>query len=129
MQFGNGVSGTIGLDDPTVVQPDLDLQPLDRPQRNRHHRKRLRRDQVPDIVGNIRVDQAWGLFQLSGALHQVNASYNNLTATTAAPNNLSMISGTSGLQMGRFGDGCLADQEYSDGSGRRHQDRCVLCRR
>ena len=27
--------------------------------------------QVPDIVGNLRVDQAWGSAQVSGALHQV----------------------------------------------------------
>ena len=35
---------------------------------------------APDIVGNIRVDQAWGLFQISGAAHLVNASYNILNA-------------------------------------------------
>ncbi|MFG1465214.1 porin [Xanthobacter sp. DSM 24535] len=29
--------------------------------------------QVPDIVANLRVDQAWGSAQLSGALHQVTA--------------------------------------------------------
>jgi Porin subfamily len=32
---------------------------------------------APDFVGNIRVDQAWGLFQISGAAHQVHAGYNN----------------------------------------------------
>ena len=30
---------------------------------------------VPDIVGQLRVDQAWGLFQLSAAAHQLRASY------------------------------------------------------
>ena len=30
---------------------------------------------VPDFVGNIRVDQAWGLFQISGALHDNHAGY------------------------------------------------------
>ena len=39
---------------------------------------------MPDIVGNIRVDQAWGLFQISGALHEVIGSYNVLN-TTAVP--------------------------------------------
>jgi hypothetical protein len=48
---------------------------------------------APDVVGNIRVDQAWGLFQLSGALHEVNASYNALTLGTAQPNNFSEVSG------------------------------------
>jgi hypothetical protein len=31
--------------------------------------------QVPDIVGNLRVDQAWGNAQLMAALHEVNAPY------------------------------------------------------
>ena len=36
---------------------------------------------APDVVGNIRVDQAWGLFQISAAaLHEVNGSYNLLNA-------------------------------------------------
>jgi hypothetical protein len=32
------------------------------------------------VVGNIRVDQAWGLFQISGAAHHVGGSYNVLGA-------------------------------------------------
>jgi len=31
--------------------------------------------QSPDIVANLRIDQAWGSAQLMGALHQVNATY------------------------------------------------------
>ena len=31
--------------------------------------------QVPDLVGNLRIDQAWGSAQVMGALHQVNAGY------------------------------------------------------
>ncbi|AVT76488.1 putative Omp2b porin [Rhodopseudomonas palustris] len=31
--------------------------------------------QVPDIVGKVRVDQAWGLFQVSAAAHQIRGSY------------------------------------------------------
>jgi hypothetical protein len=30
---------------------------------------------VPDFVGDIRVDQAWGLFQISGAIHDDHAAY------------------------------------------------------
>jgi hypothetical protein len=33
------------------------------------------RPTVPDFVGNIRVDQAWGLFQISGAVHDNHAAY------------------------------------------------------
>jgi hypothetical protein len=31
--------------------------------------------QVPDIVGSLRVDQAWGSAQIAGALHQIKAGY------------------------------------------------------
>ncbi len=102
-QFGNGVSGTIGLDDPTVFNrttvanltvPITATGALANAYAGTH---------APDVVGNIRVDQAWGLFQFSGALHEVNASYNVLNAVAApagatglagaAPTNLSEISG------------------------------------
>ena len=92
-QFGNGVSGTIGLDDPTVYNRTA-LYNLDW-----YWRRSALPDnayggvEMPDIVGNIRVDQAWGLFQLSGALHQVDASYNTLTAETATQRPLRAISG------------------------------------
>ena len=33
---------------------------------------------LPDIVGNVRVDQAWGSFQLSGAVHQLRVSNRDL---------------------------------------------------
>ena len=38
--------------------------------------------QAPDIVGNLRVDQAWGSAQIMGALHDVNASYYGPFAAT-----------------------------------------------
>ena len=31
--------------------------------------------QAPDLVGNLRIDQAWGSAQIMGALHEVNATY------------------------------------------------------
>jgi len=44
--------------------------------------------QVPDIVGSLRVDQAWGSAQIAGALHQVRAGYygNNFTGVNAPGN-------------------------------------------
>jgi hypothetical protein len=108
-QFGNGVSGTIGLDDPTVfnrtsvgylalfpataatptalaTNPASSVTPLGIAS-NAYAGTR-----APDIVGNIRVDQAWGLFQVSAAAHEVSASYNQLTSA-GLPNALSEISG------------------------------------
>ena len=79
-QFGNGVSGTIGLDDPTVFNRtavgNLALGVSAAGQVTNAVGGWI----MPDVVGNIRVDQAWGLFQVSGALHDVRASYNVLGA-------------------------------------------------
>jgi hypothetical protein len=92
-QFGNGVSASIGLDDPSVynrvsvlnlsIGTTSGLSTAAQAYGGVH---------APDIVGNIRVDQAWGLFQISAAGHEVDGSYNILTAG-GAPNNLSEISG------------------------------------
>jgi hypothetical protein len=92
-QFGNGVSGTIGLDEPTVynrtalynLATGLSALGVTGNAYGGVH--------APDIVGNIRVDQAWGLFQISAAAHEVGGSYNILTAGTAQPTALSEISG------------------------------------
>jgi hypothetical protein len=100
-QFGNGVSGTIGLDDPTVFNRTslLNLGVGATPagfavnvSPTAFGGNAYGGTHAPDIVGNIRVDQAWGLFQISGAAHLVNASYNVLGAG-GVPTALSEISG------------------------------------
>jgi hypothetical protein len=56
--------------------------------------------QVPDIVGSLRVDQAWGSAQIAGALHQVRANYygNDVTGALApAPGNLPGTAGVNGV--------------------------------
>jgi hypothetical protein len=93
-EFGNGVSASIGLDDPTVWNRTA-VYNLGIPSAigaNGTGSNAYAGTHVPDIVGRIRVDQAWGLFQLSAAAHEVNASYNTLGAGSV-PNNLSEISG------------------------------------
>jgi porin-like protein len=82
--FGNGITGTIGLDDPTVWDRtnvfNLSL-PLNATLTSGNAYAGVH---APDVVGNIRIDQAWGLFQISAAAHEVNASYNVLN-TLGAP--------------------------------------------
>jgi len=99
-EFGNGVSATIGLDESGVfhrtavwnVNPVANgFNGVNAIGANGTGVNAYGGWHAPDIVGRIRVDQAWGLFQISGAAHLVTASYNNLTA--GAPNNLSEISG------------------------------------
>src|SRR4029077_10759256 len=84
-QFGNGVSGTIGLDDPVVFNrtavANLNLGltatgGIANAYGGVH---------APDVVGNIRVDQAWGLFQISAAAHEVSGSYNLLNGSSVTP--------------------------------------------
>ena len=102
-QFGNGVSGTIGLDDPTVFNRTV-VQNLSIPlSATLGTANAYAGVHAPDVVGNIRVDQAWGLFQVSAAAHEVSGSYNVLNTVTApagatglagaAPTALSEISG------------------------------------
>ena len=88
-QFGNGVSGTIGLDDPTVFNR-TNLQnagtaaggiALNAQGAGSFGYAGV---YMPDVVGNIRVDQAWGLFQLSGAVHEVRAAYYAPSGTAGA---------------------------------------------
>lgn len=95
-QFGNGVSASIGVDDSSANgynrtqivnaagtkvaggnfglygSPSSNITALGNSYGG---------TDVPDIVGNIRVDQAWGLFQVSGALHYLNAGYWNNSNT------------------------------------------------
>ncbi len=63
--------------------------------------------QVPDIVGNLRVDQAWGSAQISGVLHQFRVEPGNVCV---------------GLQrrVGLGGSGRHRDQDPDDRSGRQH---------
>jgi hypothetical protein len=92
-QFGNGVSATIGLDDPTVFNRTTIANLTIPLTATGGVANAYGGVHVPDLTGNIRIDQAWGLFQISGALHEVDASYNVLN-TVAAP------AGALGLQPG-----------------------------
>ena len=42
-------------------------------------------DQVPDIIGNLRVDQTWGSAQVMGVVHQVNPTYYAAAAGSGTP--------------------------------------------
>src|SRR5581483_6248623 len=131
-QFGNGVSATIGLDDPVVWDRtavyNLSL-PLNATLGGSNAYAGVH---APEIVGNVRVDQAWGLFQISGAAHEVSGSYNILgtTGVTAAPagalsnllvggqpNTLSEISGHPYSKWGGSVMGALQIKNIPTGAG------------
>jgi hypothetical protein len=100
-QFGNGVSASIGLDDPTVwdrtavynlgpsgvgVGGVAALGTSANTYAGAH---------APDVVGNIRVDQAWGLFQISAAAHEVSGSYNILNTVAVPAGSVGVAGGAS----------------------------------
>ena len=135
-QFGNGVSGTIGLDDPTVFNRTslLNLGVAATPggtfaitgsQATAAGANAYGGTWAPDIVGNIRVDQAWGLFQISAAAHLRQCLVQRRRRWRCSDGALGNQRSPR-LQVGRFGDGCVADQEHPVGSWRRLQDRRQL---
>jgi hypothetical protein len=102
-EFGQGVSASIALDDPVVGNRTSVYNlayGLNAVGTGSNAYAGVR---APDIVGNIRVDQAWGLFQISAAAHEVSGSYDFLNGVAvpagaqgpagAAPTALSEIGG------------------------------------
>src|SRR5215471_924347 len=78
-QFGNGLSGTISVEAPRktfIVQGAITAQ-LPLATGNRYGGF-----QAPDVVANLRVDQAWGSAQIMGALHEVNSLYYSTTGVS-----------------------------------------------
>ena len=75
---------------------------------------------VPDFVGNIRIDQAWGLWQISAALHVImrriihsrQASLADFSYRTTCRN-----SAVTRRQVGRCGDGALQIKNIPWGAG------------
>jgi hypothetical protein len=93
-QWGNGISSTIAVESPrrqaitnipgnlwNIGIPGTSIIGVSGNADNDHANVRL-----PDIVGNIRIDQAWGNWQVMSALHDASAAYYffpcNATGTT-----------------------------------------------
>jgi hypothetical protein len=74
-QFGNGVSGTLGVQDPTQYYQAGVLNFGAFGSANGTGVNDYAGTVAPDIVGNINITQAWGLFQFSAAAHDNNPAY------------------------------------------------------
>ena len=78
-QFGNGLSATLSLEDAMAYSKgviDLNVaNSLIGSVYGSGNTSDQQGQQIPDIVGSLRVDQAWGSAQVMGALHQVGARY------------------------------------------------------
>jgi hypothetical protein len=89
-EFGQGVSASIGLDDPVVWHRTSVYNlayGLNAVGTGSNAYASVR---APDIVGNIRVDQAWGLFQISASAREVSGSYDFLNGVGAPAGSVSV---------------------------------------
>ncbi|SHH43889.1 porin [Bradyrhizobium erythrophlei] len=113
-QFGNGVSGTIGLDEPVAFNRTSvfnlsagvtgGISSVGAVGAAGTSGNAYGGQHMPDVVGNIRIDQAWGLFQVSAAVHEVDGSYNLL-----GPGAIPLIgSDTSGHPTTKYGGSVMA---------------------
>ena len=85
-EFGNGVSGSIGLQDPVqYYQAGINNLAAATVANLGYGSSDYAGSDIPDIVGQIRVDQAWGLFQASVAAHENRAAFYGATETTGSP--------------------------------------------
>jgi hypothetical protein len=97
--FGNGVSGTISLEDGQpyrtagVVNTSaatLNFLVQSSPPTGSYGLgnftgNAVAGDHVPDVVGNLRLDQAWGTLHFGAAVHEVHGTYYGADSTTGHP--------------------------------------------
>ena len=121
-QFGNGVSATIGLDDPTVYSRTAVLNLGVASGALAAGANALGGTHAPDIVGNVRVDQAWGLFQFSAVAHDLHAAYYGATEVTGHPSDKWGWAAQAALSIKNIptgpGDSINVQAVYTDGATR-----------
>ena len=93
-QFGNGISASLSAEDPNarfrnVTQAVIAAPGLNLPASNGLANQSATNNGFlfPDVVGNLRVDQAWGSAQVMAAMHDASGGYYGATNSTGHPNN------------------------------------------
>jgi hypothetical protein len=88
-QFGNGVSGSVSVQDPTIQNQtniwNTSYATSATLISGSYGTDSFGGTRAPDVIGKIAVDQAWGLAQLSVAGHNNHASYYGTTEPTGHP--------------------------------------------
>jgi len=83
-QLGNGVSITGSLQDPNQYY-QAGVNNLGLPGAFGYGTNNQAGNAAPDIVGKLEVDQAWGMFEVTGAAHNNHAGYYGGTEPTGHP--------------------------------------------
>jgi len=88
-QFGNGVSGSLSVQDPTQQDTtnvwNTSYASAGGYITGAYGSNSFGGTRAPDVIGNITVDQAWGLFKLSAVAHDNHVSYYGTTEPTGHP--------------------------------------------
>jgi len=125
--FGQGVSGSVSVEDPTGGQDTSNVFNLSQATATSlisggWGANAVGGTRMPDVLGQVRVDQAWGLFQLAGALHNNHAVYYGANETTGHPNDKLGFAITAGLSIKNIptgpGDTINMNAVYTDGATR-----------
>ena len=105
-QFGNGLSATLSLEDTTGHSATIG-----------GNSQVYAGREWPDLVGNLRIDQAWGSAQIMGALHNVH-SYNTALANSEHHKLGYAVGGglKVNLPMLGHGDSVIGEASYTKGA-------------
>jgi hypothetical protein len=126
-EFGNGVSASVGVQDPSsYYQPGILNLAAATPGNFGYGVSAYGGTRAPDVVGQIRVDQAWGLFQASVAAHNNNPAYyfinGSADQTNGGPGDKWGWAGQLGLQIKNIptgpGDTINVSGVYTNGATR-----------
>jgi hypothetical protein len=116
-QFGNGLSGSISAEAPTrrtfIWNSNNGVSIASNPTNS------YEGAQWPDVVANLRVDQAWGAAQIMGALHDASGSYYS-GSSSAHPSNATGWAVGAGLKLNApmigMGDYFQTQINYTEGA-------------
>jgi len=124
--FGQGITGSIALDDETTAANgqsnlwNLSGATAANMVQGIYGTNDWGGTRTPDIVGAIRVDQAWGLAQLSVAAHDMHAAYYGATEPTGHPSDKWGFAVQGGLSIKNIptgpGDTINMNAVYTDGA-------------
>jgi hypothetical protein len=129
-QFGNGVSGTLSMEDPNVhnrgntfdiTAPGFFAINGGTVTDNAFNSQSASNNgfRLPDVIANLRVDQAWGYAGVSGAIHDVSGAYwlNPNNVNNGHPADKIGWAAAAGFQLNLpGGDGIGANFVYSEGA-------------
>ncbi len=124
-QFGNGMSASVGVEDPMAGNRKILINTANMTAAaaaSGAYTDSYGGFVAPDIVGSFRIDQAWGLFQVSAAAHNIHATYYGATELSGHPSDAWGYAVLVGLALKDLptgkGDRINVDATYANGATR-----------